>query len=123
MSSRPRSYRRFLALFDEVDVLICPACSVSPFPHEQLSVTEINGQAMDTYMRWLAITYGITMTTHPVVVLPCGRDHRGLPFGIQIVGRCQDDATLLRIAGALERHMAGRAEMSRPVPELASLRA
>ena len=117
-----KAYRRFLALYDDIDVLICPACSVSPFPHEQLYVTEISGQAMDTYMRWLAITYGITMTGHPVVVLPCGLDHHGLPFGIQVVGRCQDDAGLLRIAASLERHMAGRAEMSRPVPDLAPLR-
>ena len=116
------AYRRFLQLYDEIDVLICPACSVSPFPHEQLYVTEISGQAMDTYMRWLAITYGITMTGHPVVVLPCGRDHRGLPFGIQVVGRCQDDAGLLRIAASLERYMSGRAELSRPVPDLAPLR-
>ena len=116
------AYRRFLQLYDEIDVLICPACSVSPFPHEQLYVTEISGLAMDTYMRWLAITYGITMTTHPVLVLPCGRDHRDLPFGIQIVGRCQDDAALLRIAAALERHMADHPEMSRPLPDLESLR-
>ena len=81
-----RIYRRFIAFMDQVDVLICPACAVSPFPHEQLYVAEINGEAMDTYMRWLAITYGITMTTHPVALLPCGRDDRGLPFGIQVVG-------------------------------------
>jgi Asp-tRNA(Asn)/Glu-tRNA(Gln) amidotransferase A subunit family amidase len=40
-------YRRFVALMEEVDILICPACSVSPFPHEQLYVAEINGKKMD----------------------------------------------------------------------------
>ena len=54
-------YKRFLAFFKEVDVLICPAASVSPFPHAQLFVEEINGERMPTYMRWLAITYAPTM--------------------------------------------------------------
>ena len=48
-------YKRFLAFFNEVDVLICPAASVSPFPHSQLFVEEINGERMPTYMRWLVL--------------------------------------------------------------------
>ncbi len=116
-------YRRMLAFFEDVDVLICPACSVSPFPHAQLSATEINGKPMDTYMRWLAITYGLTMTTHPVAAIPCGRDPKGLPFGIQLVGRFGEDAKLLQIAHALERFMAGRPDLARPLPDLARLQA
>lgn len=116
-------YRRFVALFDEIDVLICPACSVSPFPHAEWAVSEIDGQKMETYMRWLAITYGMTMTIHPVAVIPCGLDARGLPFGIQIVGRYQGDAELLAIAHSLERAIAGDTELARPLPDLAKLRA
>ena len=118
-----RIYRRFVAFMDEVDILICPACAVSPFPHEQLYVAEINGQAMDTYMRWLAITYGITMTTHPVALLPCGRDGRGLPFGIQVVGRYRGDAELLGVAHSLERVMAADEALARPLPDLEKLMA
>jgi len=116
-------YRRFIAFMDQVDVLICPACAVSPFPHEQLYVAEINGQAMDTYMRWLAITYGITMTTHPVALLPCGRDDRGLPFGIQVVGRYRGDAELLGVAHSLERVMAADEALARPLPDLEKIMA
>ncbi len=115
-------YRRFVDMFDEIDVLICPACSVSPFPHAQWSVTEIDGVKMETYMRWLAITYGVTMTIHPVAVIPCGVDARGLPFGIQIVGRYQGDAELLAIAHSLETAMARDKDLARPVPDLAKLR-
>ncbi len=115
-------YRRFLELFEEIDVLICPACSVSPFPHAQLSVTEINGSKMDTYMRWLAISYGITMTTHPVAVLPCGVDSKGLPFGIQLVGRYRGDADLLNAAHSLEQAMAADPELARPLPDLEKLK-
>ncbi len=115
-------YRRFLALFEEIDIFICPACSVSPFPHERLYVAEINGQKMDTYMRWLAITYGITMATHPAAVIPCGVDSRGLPFGIQIVGRFQGDPFLLGAAHSLERLMAGEQDLARPLPDLEKLK-
>ncbi len=116
-------YRRFVALFDEVDLLICPACSVSPFPHAAWSVAEIDGRKMDTYMRWLAITYGVTMTIHPVAVIPCGLDAKGLPFGIQLVGRYQGDAELLAIAHNLERALAGDPELARPKPDPAKLTA
>ena len=49
-------YRRVTDLFDEVDILICPAAAVSLFPHEQLYVEEIDGEKIPTYMRWLAVT-------------------------------------------------------------------
>ena len=80
-------YQRFIAFFNEVDVLICPAASVSPFPHGQLFIEEINGEKMPTYMRWLAITYAPTMALACAAVLPCGVDRHGMPFGIQVIGR------------------------------------
>ena len=79
-----RLYKRVLAFFQEVDVLICPAASVSPFPHSQLFVEEINGERMPTYMRWLAITYAPTMALCCAAAIPCGVDHVGMPFGIQV---------------------------------------
>ena len=114
-------YRRFVDMFDEIDILICPACSVSPFPHAQWSVSEIDGEVMDTYMRWLAISYGITLTLHPSVVIPCGVDDRGLPFGIQIIGRYQGDAEVLAIAHSLEIAMAKDSDLARPLPDLTKL--
>ena len=117
-----KTFRRFIATMDEVDVLLAPACSVSPFPHAQLYVEEINGKKMDTYMRWLAISYGVTLTTHPVVALPCGRDDLGLPFGIQVIGRMGQDARLIDIAHSLETALAADPELARPLPDLDKLR-
>jgi Asp-tRNA(Asn)/Glu-tRNA(Gln) amidotransferase A subunit family amidase len=118
-----RIYRRFLAFFEEVDVLICPAASVSPFPHGELYVEEINGEKMPTYMRWLAITYAPTMALACAAVLPCGVDRHGLPFGIQVIGRNGADAFVLEVAHALEAVLAGNAETARPVPDLSRLAA
>ena len=113
--------KRYLALFDEVDVLIAPAAAVSPFPHEQMFVTAVNGEAMPTYMRWLAITYGLTMALPCVVCLPCGVDHLGMPFGIQVAGPNGADARVLDVAHALEQVLAADPETARPLPDLARL--
>jgi Asp-tRNA(Asn)/Glu-tRNA(Gln) amidotransferase A subunit family amidase len=116
-----RLYRRVLAFFQEVDVLICPAASVSPFPHAQPFVTEINGERMPTYMRWLAITYAPTVALCCAAAIPCGRDHAGLPFGLQVIGPNGADARVLQVAHALEQALAADPVTARPVPELASL--
>jgi Asp-tRNA(Asn)/Glu-tRNA(Gln) amidotransferase A subunit family amidase len=117
-----RLYRRVLGFFGEVDVLICPAASVSPFPHSQLFVEEINGERMPTYMRWLAITYAPTTALCCAAAIPCGRDHAGLPFGIQVIGPNGADARVLEVAHALEQVLAADPATARPVPELPRLK-
>lgn len=116
-------YRRFLSLFDDVDVLIAPAVSVSPFPHAERAPMTINGEAMPTYMRWLAIVYGPTMGLATVCCLPCGRDHMGMPFGIQVIGPRGADARVLEVAQSLESVLASDLETARPIPDLSKLRA
>ncbi|HBT43453.1 MAG TPA: hypothetical protein DEB21_16065 [Rhodospirillaceae bacterium] len=118
-----RIMRNFIDLFDEVDVLICPAASVSPFPHEQLYVDEINGEKMPTYMRWLAISYAPTMAMACSAVIPCGVDHKGMPFGLQVMAPNGKDALVLAVAHALEKYFADKADLMRPVPDLAKLKA
>lgn len=114
-------YRRFLGFMEEVDLLICPVASLSPFDKTQLFPTAINGQPLETYISWICITYAITLTGHPVLVLPCGVDEKGLPFGLQIVGKPWGEAALLGAGLALEQALAGIPECRRPLPDLARL--
>ena len=114
-------YRNFLNFFNDFDILICPASAVSPYPHSERYVTHINGEAMPTYISWLAIAYSLTMALAPVCCIPCGRDHLGLPFGIQIAGPRGSDAKVLAIAKSLADVLASDPETARPVPEIASL--
>jgi len=116
-------YRRFLAFMDDFDVLICPAMSVPPFPHSQRYPTHINGEELRTYFHWLAPAYGLTLTGHPVVCLPCGLDHTGMPFGIQVCGRRFGDWQVLSVAAALERYLQDIPELARPLPDLDKLAA
>ena len=114
-------YVKFRSFFDDADILICPAVSVSPFPHSQLFVEEINGEKMPTYMRWLAMSYGLTMALPSSCCIPCGVDHLGMPFGIQVVGPIGSDAFVLEVAHALENALAGNKETARPEPKIKKL--
>lgn len=116
-------YRDMLEFFDDADILIAPAAAVSPFPHKQLSVTQINGQEMPTYMRWLALSYVPTTTLCCSCVLPCGLDTNGLPFGIQIIGPNGSDAKVLGVAAAIESVLAANPVTARPQPDIKMLTA
>jgi amidase len=113
--------KRVLAFFQRFDVLITPTASVSPFPHAQLFVEEIDGERMPTYMRWLALAYMPTMALCCSTAIPCGVDEKGLPFGIQVIGPRGSDLKVLRVAAALEEAMAGDPETARPVPDWKAL--
>ncbi len=114
-------YRRWLAFFEEWDLLLCPAASVAPFPVEELFVEAIDGQPMPTYMRWLAISYAPTMAFACAAAIPFGLCTRGLPFGLQIAGPPGADAKVLAAARAIERTLAESPETGRPRPDLAAL--
>jgi Asp-tRNA(Asn)/Glu-tRNA(Gln) amidotransferase A subunit family amidase len=123
MQAQTLLYRRFLEFMADYDLLICPAMAVPPFPHAQLYVEEITGARLRTYFHWLALAYGLTLTAHPVACIPCGRDHTGMPFGIQVCGRRFGDRRTLAIAAALEGHLQDDPELARPLPDLDALAA
>ena len=111
-------YKSFRNFFNEYDVLICPAAAVSPYPHKQLFVDTINGEKMPTYMRWLALSYASTMAIPCVWALPCGLDHKEMPFGIQLIAPAGKDVQLSEIAKSLESVLMANKLTKRPVPEL-----
>jgi Asp-tRNA(Asn)/Glu-tRNA(Gln) amidotransferase A subunit family amidase len=116
-------YRAMQRFFEDVDILICPAVAIPPFPVETLYCDEINGTKLDTYFEWLAMTWGLTIPGNPVTCIPCGLDPTGTPFGIQVCGRHYEDRFVLGVAKALESCLAGTPETARPVPDLKALAA
>ncbi len=121
MAQQTRLYHRFIDFMEGYDALICPVASVQPFDKTQLFPEEIDGQPLKTYISWIAITYGLTLAGHPVLVLPCGLDEEGLPFGLQIVGRRGRDADLLRLGLALEAVLAESESTRSYKPDLGQL--
>jgi amidase len=49
-----------------------------------------------------AFTGVFNTTGHPAMSVPAGVDGNGVPIGVQFVARLGDEATLLRLASALE---------------------
>jgi amidase len=59
---------------------------------------------METYIDWMKSCYYITATGHPAISVPCGFTPQGLPIGLQIVGRHQDEFGVLQLARAFEKN-------------------
>ena len=99
---RTRLYHRVREFMRDHEFLILPVNQVPPFDVKQRYVTEIAGQKMETYIDWMKSCYYITVTGHPAISVPCGFTSEGLPVGLQIVGRHQDDFGVLQLAHAFE---------------------
>ena len=116
-----RVYTNFQVFFEELDVLIVPGNATPAFRIEDGIPREVNGKKMENYMDASLIRSALTLTGHPVLALPCGLDHLGLPFGVQLVGRRRGDHDLLRIALALENKLSKIEGLQRPRPNLETL--
>lgn len=93
---------RMANFFETHDLLICPSASIEPFPVEQRFVTEIDGAPCETYIDRFAITFALTLTACPILNIPCGFTAKGLPVGLQLVGKPRGEAALLRAAKWIE---------------------
>jgi amidase len=102
-AKRTELYHRVRQFMETYEFLILPVNQVPPFDLKQRYVTEINGVKMETYIDWMKSCYYISVTGHPAISVPCGFTPEGLPVGVQIVGRHQDDFGVLQLAHAFEQ--------------------
>lgn len=120
-TEQTRIFRRFQQTFREYDLVLAPTTPVSPFPWTQLYLSEMDGKALRNYYHWLSLTYVVTLATNPAIAIPCGVDHKGMPFGLQVVGPFRGDRAVLGAAHAMEQAFAAIATLERPVPDLSKL--
>ena len=102
MAEHTKIYRNTEKFFEDYDLLITPAASVPPFFHEEEYPKKIDDIEMENYLKWEAISYGVTLFGGPSIVIPCG-DIQNLPFGIQIISKKNSDLDLIDIAFTLEK--------------------
>jgi amidase len=100
---RTELYHRVRRFMQKYDFIVLPVSQVPPFDVNQEYITEINGVKMETYIDWMKSCYYITTIGHPAISVPCGFTPDGLPVGLQIVGRHQDDVGVLQLACAFEK--------------------
>jgi amidase len=100
---RTRLYHRVREFMERHEFLLIPAVQVPPFDVTQPYVSEINGVRLPTYIDWMRVCSDITVTGLPAISVPAGFTHDGLPVGLQIVGRHQDEWGVLQLAHAFEQ--------------------
>jgi len=100
---RTQLFHRMRTFMDKYEFLIAPVSQVPPFDINTPYIKEIEGIEMETYIDWMKSCYYITVTGHPAISVPCGFTADGLPVGVQIVGRHQDDFGVLQLAYAFQQ--------------------
>ncbi|MEO7079614.1 MAG: amidase [Rhodococcus sp. (in: high G+C Gram-positive bacteria)] len=90
-------------MFETYDFILAPSAQVFPFDKDTHWPESIAGRPMDTYHRWMETVVPWTMTGVPVAAMPVGFDPRGLPMGVQIIGRHGADRAVLQLAYAYEQ--------------------
>jgi amidase len=95
--------RRYVAFFDDYDVLLTPTLASGPPLIGEAIMGVEDWEGMLELLRIVAFTPTANMTGQPAIALPTGLDADGLPVSVQLVGRPADEATILRVAGQLER--------------------
>ncbi|HEX3176550.1 MAG TPA: amidase [Methylomirabilota bacterium] len=99
---RTALYHRVRRFMERYEFLVLPSTQVPPFDVTQPYVTEIDGVALPTYIDWMRACSDITVTGLPAISVPGGFTPEGLPVGLQIVGRHQDEWSVLQLAHAFE---------------------
>jgi amidase len=101
-TKRTALYHRVRVFMERHEFLVLPTTQVPPFDVTQPYVTEIDGVRLPTYIDWMRACSDITVTGLPAISVPGGFTAEGLPVGLQIVGRHQDEWGVLQLAHAFE---------------------
>ncbi|MEO8450476.1 MAG: amidase [Gemmatimonadota bacterium] len=101
-TKRTELYHRMRLFFQRYDFLVMPTVQVLPFDVTQPYPTSINGVPMSTYIDWMKSCYFISVVGNPALSVPCGFSETGLPVGLQIIGKHQDDWGVLEVGHAFE---------------------
>ena len=97
-------------VFQDIDVLLTPSIAHRP---PRVGVLDGRGSLASSLLAMPAIAYAAlwNVAGNPAASVPCGVAEDGLPVGIQLVGRTDDETTLLSLSAQLEQ--------ARPWPLLA----
>jgi aspartyl-tRNA(Asn)/glutamyl-tRNA(Gln) amidotransferase subunit A len=89
--------RDFEKALKEFDVLVCPTMPVLPFDFGEKIEDPLAMYMCDT------LTVPSNLTGYPAISVPCGFE-KGLPVGLQIIGKPLSEATILQAGYAFEQN-------------------
>ena len=94
---RARIAEDFRAAFEEVDAILTPAT-----PSAAFALGEKSGDPVSMYLNDI-FTVTANLAGLPGLALPAALDKRGLPLGLQVIGKALDEETVFAVAAALEK--------------------
>ncbi|MGA2953848.1 MAG: Asp-tRNA(Asn)/Glu-tRNA(Gln) amidotransferase subunit GatA [Caulobacteraceae bacterium] len=97
----------FEQAFGKVDALLTPTA-----PSAAFGLGEASGDPIAMYLNDI-FTVTVNLAGLPGISVPGGLDAKGLPLGLQLIGRALDEGTLFSLAGALEKAAAFKARPER----------
>jgi aspartyl-tRNA(Asn)/glutamyl-tRNA(Gln) amidotransferase subunit A len=87
----------FTDAFKDVDVVLTPSTPSAAFGLEEKFDDPVAMYLNDVF------TVTVNLAGLPGISVPAGLDNRGLPLGLQLIGRAFDEETVLRAGRAIER--------------------
>jgi len=121
VAARRQRLRQLAASADErlrqVDVLVCPTVANTPPRLDDIATAESYGPQNLLSLRNTAMPSYLDLCA---VTLPVGRDDAGMPVGLQLIARANDDARLIAVARACERVLGTARDRLGQPPRLAS---
>ena len=86
--------------FQQVDVILAPTAPVTAFENGYLFSDETD--RIEQYLSDIC-TVPVNTAGLPAVSVPCGVDEKGLPIGMQLIGKKFDEKTILNLAFRYEQ--------------------
>jgi amidase len=112
-AARSAWYQAVRRFAEKYEFFILPSAQVFPFDATVHWPKEVGGKPMDSYHRWMEVAVIVTMTGCPSLNVPVGFNARGLPMGMQIIGRNEAELSCLQLAYAYDQ-ATGWVEKHRP---------
>ena len=102
---RERLREELLAWMKTTELILAPVGATAAFEHGAERV-EVNGKSISVFR---AFSYSQTFNVLglPSATVPAGRTARGLPIGVQVVGRPFEERTVLSAAAIIESALGG----------------
>jgi Asp-tRNA(Asn)/Glu-tRNA(Gln) amidotransferase A subunit family amidase len=86
--------------FDKYDVLITPTVPTDAFDVGLSTPKELSHRSI---VSWVYYTYPFNLTGQPAASIPVGLTSNGLPVGMQVISRLNDEETLFNLAANYEK--------------------
>jgi aspartyl-tRNA(Asn)/glutamyl-tRNA(Gln) amidotransferase subunit A len=89
----------FNKAFEKVDVIIAPTSPTTAFKIGEKMDDPLTMYLSDIY------TTSANLAGTPAISVPCGKDSKGLPIGLQIMGKSLSEGLILKVAYSLEQSL------------------